>query len=127
VRAGCARDGWIGLAGQSCCGRDDPDTVDVVQTEGDEPARVYRGYALMKPPVVFDGAAIAQFAVAADDPGDAALYRRPTLSVNGLEFGCFGLAAGSEQHCVVLMQGQKPPGARCAVPLVQKQTKGWAP
>src|SRR4029077_16045015 len=85
---------------------DSPIRAGVVQAPGDQSAEIDRGDAVVQPPVVFGGPAVAQFAVAAHDPGDAAFDHWPVLSVNRLKFRCFGLSAGSEQHRVVLVQGE---------------------
>src|SRR5258705_5450802 len=66
----------------------------------------------MQPPVVLGGPAVTQFAVATRDPSDAAFDHRPVLSVNRLEFRCFGLSAGSEQHRIMLVQGEFSAPAR---------------
>ena len=48
--------------------------------------------------VVLGGAAVAQAAVAAHEPGDAAFDHRPVLPVDGVEGAVFRLAAGGAQQ-----------------------------
>jgi hypothetical protein len=75
---------------------DDPVGAGVIEAQSDQPAQIERGDAVVQPRVVLGGSAVAQFAVATHDPSDAPLDHRPVLSVNRLEFRCFGLPTGSK-------------------------------
>ena len=87
---------------------DGPGGAGVGQPQDDKSSEVDRGHSVMQPPVVLGGSAVAQFAVAAHDPGDAAFDHRPVLAVSTLEFQCFGVPACSEQHRVMVMQRHFP-------------------
>src|ERR1019366_3016146 len=66
----------------------------VVQAEHGEAAQVEGGGAVVEPVVVFGDAAVADFPVSADQPGDGAFDHGPVLAVDVAELRCFGLAAG---------------------------------
>ena len=63
---------------------------------------------MVQPLVVFGDAAVAESAVAAGQPGDAAFDHRSMLSVNMFELWCFGLSTRGKEHGVVLVQGEFP-------------------
>src|SRR5260370_41325242 len=81
---------------------DGPGRAGVVEAHGDQAAQVERSGAVVQPMVILGHAAIAEFAVAAHDPGDAAFDHGSVLSVSRLKFRCFGVSAGCEWRRVVL-------------------------
>jgi len=56
---------------------DHPGAVGVVETERDQTVEIDRGDPVSEPPVVFGSSAVAQFTVAAHQPGDVTLSRAP--------------------------------------------------
>ena len=83
---------------------DGPGGACVVQSQGDEAAKIDRRDAVMKPGIVLGRSAVAQSSVAAHDPGDAAFDHRPVLAVDHAKFGGLGLLAGSQERRIVVMQ-----------------------
>ena len=74
----CRRDHAV-RHGPSGGGGDGPGPVDVVESEGGQPLEVDRSDAVVQPVIVLEGSAVAQFSVAAHDPGDAAFNNPATL------------------------------------------------
>src|SRR6476659_8010361 len=62
---------------------DNPIRAGVGQTEVDQPAQVERGSSVMQRVIILGGAAVAQPAVAAGQPGDGAFDHGPMLAVFG--------------------------------------------
>src|SRR5215212_1424596 len=83
---------WLGQ-GQGC--------LVAVQAEGEYAAEVECGGSGVEPGVVLGGAAVAQAAVAAGEPGDGAFDHGPVLPVEGLKFRVGGAAAGGAGESVV--------------------------
>ena len=60
--------------------------------------RLSRGGAVVQPVVVLGDAAVAQFAVAARQPGDGAFDHGPVLTVFGLPIPGLGVSPGGALH-----------------------------
>lgn len=70
-----------------------PTGAGVGQARRDQAAQVERGGPVMQPVVVLDDAAVADFAVAAGQPGDRAFHHRTVLTVFGLPVGIASIGA----------------------------------
>ena len=73
-----------GLSGQL------PDSVVEAQTQGEQPAEVEPGEAVVEPGVVLDHAAVGDAPVTAGQPGDAALDQWPFRPVDVLNVWVLG-------------------------------------
>ena len=99
---------------------DNPIRAGVGEAQPDEPAQVERGGSVMQPVIVLGDAAVAQFAVAAGQPGDGAFDHRPVLAVfgqpirvtGGLSGGALPRVMGADFEFLALA------AARCIGPAV---------
>src|SRR5215217_7464109 len=108
------RSAWVrwwpgGLVG--CWLGQGPGCLVAVQAEGEEAAEVECGGSGVEPGVVLGGAAVAQAAVAAGEPGDGAFDHGPVLPVQGLEGGVCGAGAVGAGERVVVAEFQAASGA----------------
>ena len=79
------------------------------EAEVDEPLQVDGGDAVAEPEPVAVGAVVAESAVGADEPGDAAFDHGPVLAVGDVELVGLGEGAGSGEQAMVGVQRDDPP------------------
>ena len=111
VGGGTACDGPIrARSGLSVVGQG-PVSLGAGQSEHQQPPQVEPGHPQVQPVIIFPGAAVSDFAVAADQPGDGPFDHRPVLPVNLLKLRRFRLSAGGSEQLLLGVQDQRATGA----------------
>ena len=82
----------------------------VGQPERDEPAQIEGGGAVVQPVVVLGHAAIANLAVAADQPGDGAFHNRPMLPIFVLPGRVSRIMASNSLQRIMRADAEGPTG-----------------